>query len=54
MGGCLWRDWINSTNSGRPIDDWEGSEEFLVVDEIGMLLDLDAGTLTPYTKMDGG
>jgi len=46
MGGCLWHDW----RSCDPIDphDWEGSEGFVSRDEIGMVLDLDAGTLCVY------
>ena len=43
-GGYGWSDWKNCNNSGN----WDGREEasFGKGDEVGMLLDLDAGTLS--------
>ena len=58
FGKCFWSDWVNSYK----IITWDGMEDafFQDSDEIGMLLDLDAGTLSIYkngrrlgTMLDG-
>ena len=43
-GRCFWSDWLNSNE----INDWGCSEVFENSDEIGMLLDLNVGTLSVY------
>jgi len=43
-GRCFWCDWLKF----REINDWGCSEAFENSDEIGMVLDLDAGTLCVY------
>ena len=44
-GGCYLSDWADSNENGR---NWEGLESMDSDGEIGMLLDLDEGTLTVY------
>lgn len=41
---CWWHDWEEDYG----VDDWEGSEGFHIGDEVGMLLDLEDGTLSVY------
>jgi len=45
-GECISSDWTNETSSS--FNTWEGSESISFDDEIGMLLDLDEGTLSMY------
>ena len=43
-GDCVWSDWINDKVSAN----WEGMDRLNGEGEIGLLLDLDEGTLTVY------
>ena len=46
-GRCFWHDW-NIMNTLMKCSQWNGSEGFDNGDEIGMLLDLNVGTLSIY------
>ena len=45
-GYCYLSDWVDSFNN--EIESWEGSEGMSLGDDVGMLLDLDEGTLSVY------
>ncbi len=49
-GTCSWTDWsVESESTVNDDADWSGMEGFEFDDgELGLLLDLDAGTLTAY------
>jgi len=49
-GKCLPSDWPTDASNRltHSIDDWEGMETMSSGDEVGMLLDLDEGTLSVY------
>ena len=48
-GGCDWTDWRHvSSHLDQSLRDWEGAEPCYGRAKIGLLLDLDEGTLTAY------
>ena len=46
-GGAIWTDW-DQEEEQTPLIDWEGMEGCRTGDTVGMLLNLDEGTLTVY------